>query len=68
MTEKKYIVTIPQLAKIVGYCVHMTIAGIGIRKDWPAQMVLPESVRLVTVTIEWAVSLWMGEPWFLVDD
>jgi len=41
---------------------------IRIRKDWPAQMVLPESVRLVTVTIKRAVFSWMGKLWFLVDD
>lgn len=33
MTEK-YIVTIEQLAKIVDYCVHMTVAGGECRKDW----------------------------------
>jgi len=32
--DQKYIVTISQLAKIVSYCVGMTIVGSGVSKDW----------------------------------
>ena len=34
MSDKKYIVTIEQLAKIVDYCVYTTIAGGECNKDW----------------------------------
>ena len=34
MNEQKYIVTVEQLAKIVTYCLNMTVKGDGGRKDW----------------------------------
>ena len=36
--EKKYIVTVVQLAQIVDYCVNMTIAGSGTSKDWQSNV------------------------------
>ena len=34
LTETKYVITVKQLAKIVGYCVNETIAGDDVTKDW----------------------------------